>query len=94
MPAILQDSKWADYSAFESAAAAVPLPSDTWQQAADGGDNNTTALGAAVGGAAVGTQPQGSNASAATLHLDWRAAQALLAAANATIDRVVAALAS
>lgn len=93
-PATLQDSKWQDYSTFESAAAAAPLPSALWQREADILASNDTAVDTAAEEAAAGTKLLHGNTSAAELRLDWQAAQALLAAANATADRVVTALAS
>jgi hypothetical protein len=93
--ATLQDSKWADYSTLESTAAAEPLPSHLWQQEADADASKSTASGGpAADGAAAGTKLPQKNTSASELRLDWQAALALLAAANATADRATAALAS
>jgi hypothetical protein len=94
LPANLQDSKWANYSQFQMAAGAKPTPSEPWQRDADSEASDGAASGAAADGAATGTELRRGNTSLAALHLDWQAAQALLAAANATIDRVAAALAS
>ena len=79
---------------FDSAAAAEPLPPDLRQQEAGDEADNGTASGGAAADTAAGPKRLRQNASAAALRLDWQAAQALLAAANATADHVVAALAS